>query len=196
MTNVAGRLAIAAGLTACVLGSGCITLQDPDEEQRAQADAMRQRNAYEQLRIEVLQMRERVGALESVREDQARQLEQLRADLIGALRFSRELRDLVGGMQQSLESLKTEQKAMRTQIVDEISRNIAQVLKEQAAKAAPPPPPVKAVTGYEHVAKKGETITKIAEAYHVSVAAILQANSLKEGDPLLVGQKLFIPAAQ
>jgi LysM repeat protein len=68
-----------------------------------------------------------------------------------------------------------------------------EILKEQAAKP-PPPPPVKPVTGYEHVVRKGDTLLKVADAYRVPLSAILQANEMREGDPLPIGKKLFIPA--
>jgi LysM repeat protein len=194
MRSAHGWLVTAAGIALCILGTGCITFPDPEEDARVQAEAMRQRQAYEQLRVEVLQLRERVAALETVKEDQARQVDRLQADIADTRRVVRELGELAGGLQQSLKRLETAQGRMRTEIVDEISRNVEKLLKEHEAKAPPPPPPVKAVTGYEHVVKKGETLTKIAEAYRVSLTAILEANKLKESDPLLVGQKLFIPA--
>lgn len=194
MSKLAWKLAAAGGVALCLFGTGCITFPNPEEEERAQAEALRQRLAHEQVRVEVIQMRERVAALESVKETQARQLEQLREDLVDTRRVVRELGELVGGMQQSLKRLETAQGRLRTEIVDEITRNVDRLLKEQAAKAPPPPPPVKTVTGYEHVVKKGETVLKISEAYRVPVSTILQANEMKESDPLIVGRKLFIPS--
>lgn len=197
-TQVLKVLILTAAMVSC-LGASCITLTDPQEEERAQADALRQRVAYEQLRTEVLQLRERVGALESMKEQQARQMESLQGTLQDTRRVVREMGEIVAEVQQSLKRIETVQGRQKAEIVDEISRKLELILKEQAAKQAPPPPPqpqppVKAVTGYEHIVKRGETLTKIAEVYGVTLDEVLQANKLKESDPLLVGQKVFIPA--
>lgn len=188
---------MAGGLAAvAVLGAGCVSVPDPEALRRAQAEALRQAQWQDQVRTEILQSRERVSALETVREDQARQIEQLRADIADTRRAVREMGELLGRLQQNVRNTEVAQGRIKGEVVDEISRKIEAILKEQAAKAPPPPPPVKAVTGYEHVVKKGETLTRIAEAYKVPISTILQANDMKEGDALLVGRKLFIPAAQ
>jgi LysM repeat protein len=180
----------------CVLVAGCVAVPSPEAQRRAQEEALRQRLVQEQVRTEIIQSRERIAALETVREDQARQIDQLRIDLLDTRRAVREMGELLGRMQQAVRNLEVSQGRLRAEIVDEISRKVEDILKEQAAKAPPPPPPVKAVTGYEHTVRKGETLLKIAEAYRVSLSAILQANEMREGDSLPVGKKLFIPAAQ
>ena len=50
-----------------------------------------------------------------------------------------------------------------------------------------------AAEGYEHVVQSGETISTIAQAYGVSVAAILRENNLRDANIIREGQKLFIP---
>jgi LysM repeat protein len=77
-----------------------------------------------------------------------------------------------------------------------------------AAKAAPPVAPVAAATLVPpvnslkspqagsrppHVVKPGETLTKIAVAYNVSVAELVSLNTLKNQDDIQVGQALDIP---
>jgi membrane-bound lytic murein transglycosylase D len=42
----------------------------------------------------------------------------------------------------------------------------------------------------------GETLTAIAKKYHVTAAAIAEANNLEHGAALDTGEKLIIPAAQ
>lgn len=187
---------MAGGLAAAVLGAGCVSVPDPEAQRRAQAEALRQAQWQDQVRTEILQSRERVSALEAVREGHARQIELLQTDLADTRRAVREMGELLGRLQQNVRNAEAAQVRIKGEVVDEISRKIEAILKEQAAKAPPPPPPVKAVTGYEHLVKKGETLTRIAEAYKVPISAILQANEMKEGDALLVGRKLFIPAAQ
>jgi len=56
-------------------------------------------------------------------------------------------------------------------------------------------PPDKWVSWRRHRIEAGETLTSIAKKYHVTPAAIAQANSLERGASLDVGEKLIIPAA-
>jgi membrane-bound lytic murein transglycosylase D len=55
-------------------------------------------------------------------------------------------------------------------------------------------PPDKWVSWRRHRIETGETLTSIAKKYHVSAAAISQANSLEPHAGLEVGEKLIIPA--
>jgi LysM repeat protein len=56
----------------------------------------------------------------------------------------------------------------------------------------PPPPSGDQCTWY--VVKAGDTLSKIAAAYHVTVADIVAKNNLKNPNVILVGQKLCIPS--
>jgi len=47
----------------------------------------------------------------------------------------------------------------------------------------------------KHAVRKGETLSKIASRYKVSVKAIMKANSLKSARRLAIGQRLVIPGA-
>src|SRR5437868_4651759 len=44
-----------------------------------------------------------------------------------------------------------------------------------------------------HIVRQGETLTSIANRYHVSVNAIISANHLTDGDSLYIGERLIIP---
>lgn len=46
-----------------------------------------------------------------------------------------------------------------------------------------------------HVVSNGHTLGKIAKRYHVTIAAICNANDIKRNDPIKPGQKLVIPDA-
>jgi lipoprotein NlpD len=61
-----------------------------------------------------------------------------------------------------------------------------------AKKRAKSPPKPKGVT---HLVEAGQTLFQISQAYHVKVAALMEANRLKASTPLKVGQRLFIPGA-
>ena len=58
-------------------------------------------------------------------------------------------------------------------------------------RRAPPAKP----RGIAHVVQRGQTLFRISQAYRISVAALLEANRLKPGSTLKVGQRLFIPGA-
>src|SRR5260221_8035375 len=47
-----------------------------------------------------------------------------------------------------------------------------------------------------HIVRQGETLTSIANRYHVSVNAIIAANHLTDGDSLYIGEKLIIPGTR
>lgn len=56
-------------------------------------------------------------------------------------------------------------------------------------------PPDKWVSWRRHRIEGGETLSAIARRYHVTPAAIADANELEKGAPLQPGEKLIIPAA-
>ena len=57
------------------------------------------------------------------------------------------------------------------------------------ASAAEPPAPV----GVTHIVRAGDTLSGLALEYEVTVAALVQANDLRDEDALALGQELFIP---
>jgi membrane-bound lytic murein transglycosylase D len=67
---------------------------------------------------------------------------------------------------------------------------------ERFAAEIAPIPPDKWVSWRQHRVADGETISGIAKQYHVTPAAIANANGLDAKAELPVGQKLIIPAAQ
>ena len=56
-------------------------------------------------------------------------------------------------------------------------------------------PPEKWVSWRRHRVEQGETLSGIARQYHVTTAAIADANGLEAGAPLEVSEKLIIPIA-
>jgi len=52
------------------------------------------------------------------------------------------------------------------------------------------------VSWRRHRVESGETLTSIARTYHVTAAAIADANDLEHGVQLEAGEKLIIPAAR
>jgi murein DD-endopeptidase MepM/ murein hydrolase activator NlpD len=50
--------------------------------------------------------------------------------------------------------------------------------------------------GVTHVVQQGQTLFRIAQAYDVKMATLLDANRLKSSTPLRVGQRIFVPGAK
>lgn len=68
---------------------------------------------------------------------------------------------------------------------------------QPAANASVPAiAPSRLVAGHQYQVKAGDNLTKIAFAYSVTPAEIMEANHLKEGAVLHQGQTLAIPAAK
>lgn len=63
------------------------------------------------------------------------------------------------------------------------------------ADAAPQAKPAPVATPIVHVVRYGEHLTGIAHRYGTTIAAIVQANEIKDPSYLRVGQRLVIPAA-
>ena len=78
---------------------------------------------------------------------------------------------------------------MRTEIVSEISKKVAAVVRS----SAPVPAPVRSSRGYEHIVKQGETLSEIASAYNTKVDMLVRENGLRDANAIRAGQKLFIP---
>jgi LysM repeat protein len=62
-----------------------------------------------------------------------------------------------------------------------------------SASPSPTPSPVPSPTPLVHTVKRGENLTQIARRYDSTVAAIVEANGLKNANLIEVGQKLVIP---
>ena len=57
----------------------------------------------------------------------------------------------------------------------------------------PPQPTTEPAAPLEHVVEPGETLSTIAEAFGVTVEAIVAANEIENPDLIAVGERLIIP---
>ena len=164
-----------------IMGSGCETLSG---RQRRQSET-RLHHEITNMKASIQRLEQRLDGLEAGREDVYAQLAdlQLNQDRVAAQR---------GAELEALDSKLAAQKAAaertRKELVDKLSRKMADIIKTSAPANA-----VRSESGYEHVVKPGETLSEIAKAYGVKVSVITKSNSLKNPDDLRVGQKLFIP---
>lgn len=162
--------------------SGCATLDGPS---RVEVQA---RHAADigLLRQQTAALEQRIDALESVREETYRQLDQIRHALRAIESDSARQRNELTAAIQAESSARD---AMRADLTRSLSERIAEIMRTQVQ----PPAPLRAESGYEHVVRQGETLSEIARAYGVSMNAIIRANRIERPDALRVGQKLFIP---
>jgi len=92
----------------------------------------------------------------------------------------------------ALRELEQRRKQDRDEIIDILSKRMAEVVQVQSAQQARQTSRSGA-GGQEHIVGRGETLSAIAAAYEVSAQAIIQANNLSNPNALRVGQKLTIP---
>ena len=180
--------AISAALIAGLMlaGSGCVTMMDDQNLARQQAD-------FDAMRTDLDALKERINVIQAEQQALARDIETLR-------RIPREdtaARARLDAIEQQIRALSAARESDRREIVDEISRKVAGLVNTAGGSGSAGRSGRSGggtETGYEHVVKAGETLSAIAQAYKVTVSAVLKANNLASGDKLRPGQKLFIPA--
>jgi LysM repeat protein len=86
---------------------------------------------------------------------------------------------------QQVDSARVNDKA---KIVEHLSKKIEEVLNKNRTSGGNSGGLV-----YEHVVKKGESLSRIAAEYSVSVKAIVKENNLPNANTIRVGQTLYIP---
>ena len=182
---------LALGLA--VVGTGCTTMPDHDTPPPAsQADVV-------YLREELRRLNARVEASEA-------ELGHVQGDVLAsrASQPATASAAQVQTMQTQLDDLQRQIRALdsarvqdKKEIYDDISKKIATLLKAPAVTSASGASKSTkrsgAQSGIEHVVQPGESLSKIAAAYKVSMAVIVEENHLKSPDSIFVGQKLFIP---
>ena len=174
-------------LVTLLLPAGCMTTYD--------SRARREVNEREDRELANEQIRRLEGDIESLQmriEDLQDASERTQANAA----FSS--RNQVSGLQDALQSL--EQRVARLEesrqtdmqnMIDKVADMLAASPPTTTVPQEPRPPA--SGYGYEHVVQPGENLSRIAQAYEVSMAAIVEANNLKDPNALRVGQTLFIP---
>jgi nucleoid-associated protein YgaU len=168
-------------------GTGCVT---PGE-------ARARREAGD--REDYLLITEQVRRLEGRVEGTAMELEALRRDLAGLRQDmqrgrgaeSETLRSAVAALDERVNALDAARQRDRQEIVERLSEKVTALIQQRFAPG--PRRGSGSDYGYEHVVANGENLSKIAQAYGTTVAAIVEANGLDDPDQVRVGQKLFIP---
>lgn len=163
-------------LMAIVVGAGCVTTQERRSEQTRQVQDV------ESLKAEVYRLKQETGSASSG-------FEQIYADIERGRRDQnegdKELADRLDQLERRVRERDAAIDAMHKQIVAELSRKMATLMKSHA--------PTGSEYGREHVVRPGETLSEIASAYGVTLNALVRANGLKNANAIRAGQKLFIP---
>lgn len=181
----------AAAAMCLLFSSGCVAMQ----EQRAAMQEQREDAVI--LEDDVRRLRGRLEALENEVERLTQQVSQSGSEQNRAMQSQVQgVNSAMEDMQRRLRALEAGREADRKEIVDTISKRVADLINKQAPRASTPPPRTKPISneGYEHQVQPGETLSAIAKAYGARSADIMEANGLQSADKLRVGQKLFIPA--
>ncbi len=169
-------------MLAALAATGCTTLDGQhrvETQARHAADltALQQRTAALEQRIE---------ALEVVREDTYRRLDDIRA---GLRTVENDLARQQTAQTEAVQAEAAARETMRLELARSLSERINEIMRAQTAAQ----PRQRVESGFEHVVKPGETLSEIARAYGVSVNAITRANNIERPDLVRAGQKLFIP---
>jgi len=67
---------------------------------------------------------------------------------------------------------------------------------DPSSATRPRPRSAEKLKGVTHVVQQGQTLFRIAQAYDVKMATLLDANRLRSSTPLRVGQRIFVPGAK
>ena len=171
--------------------SGCVTTYD----RQAEMETARQED-YRILMQEIRKLEGRIEGLEMESDRLARTVDGATRDADRIARAGDEsLRASVQALEARMQGLESARVRDREEIVDQLTRKMAELMRERPAgrAAAPPARAGGSQYGYEHVVAAGENLSRIAAAYGSTVKAIVEANGLGTPDQLQVGQKLFIP---
>ena len=176
---------------ALAAAAGCTTMVESDDVPVArQADVDYLRGEIRRLNARVEASESEVGRVQSdVLAAQANQPGYASAAQVQTLQTQ------IEDLQRQIRALDAARAQDKKEIYDDISKKIATILKSPSAAAASakPRPRSSSQTGIEHVVQPGESLSKIAAAYGVSMAVIVEENGLASPDNIRVGQKLFIP---
>lgn len=179
-------------LLAVIVGStGCASLMPADDQPPAATQA---EVAY--LRSEIHRLQARLDAsdaelgrvLSDVNSGRSSQAAYVTADQLQAVKAQ------LDSLQSQLRAVDAARAQDKKDIYDDITKKVAALMAQRAASA-----PSQAAsrsgrqTGIEHVVQPGESLSKIAAAYKVSMKVIMQENNLTNAEVIRVGQKLFIP---
>lgn len=163
------------------VASGCASYMQETRQNMARETQERTNMASD-----VAMLKERLKGIESAQEQLSRDIMDLK-DIVS--RRASSDADMSSKLSQAVKALEARDDQMQKDTIESISRKIAEIMKGQGSSSSR----VVSGTGVEHVVEAGQTLSAIAQAYGVTVSAIVKANNLQNANSLREGQKLFIP---
>lgn len=161
---------------------------------------------------DMLLMREQVGQLGLRVESLERQQAQLLNSYEALLRKQDDLNTTLTRFQTQLDAQPGREKALRQEIVTEVSKQIDALAKETQkaidalAQAQASTPQISTParnfddsypqTGVAHIVQPGETISGIARKYGSSIQDIMNANRIAKATALKAGETIFVPVKE
>ena len=167
-------------LLAVSLLSGCTTYND--EARQAQARESHKRTS---MSSDVAMLKERIKGTELAQEQLAQDIMELK-QLVAKMSSSND--QLSSKMTRAVKALEARDSQMQKETIQTISVKMAEIMKQQVSAVN-----VGSGTAVQHVVEQGQTLSAIAQAYGVSVSAIVKANKLRDPNNVRVGEKLLIP---
>lgn len=185
------KTSLLPALAAAALLSGCVAMHDEP------AVPVATQNDIAYLRGELNRQQARIASLEAQIDQigasaaQDRYQRESASTLYASAAQTSALQNQVAELQKQIRALDAARATDRTQLLDDISKKVTTIVKT----STPPPPKSKPVsnTGIEHVVQPGESLSKIAAAYGVSMKVIAEVNNIANPANIRIGQKLFIP---
>ncbi len=152
------------------------------ETRQAQA-----RETHERMTVssDVAMLKERLKGIEMAQEQIAQDIMDLKKTVSKASAAGAELEVKLS---QAVKALEARDDRLQSETIQAISKKVAEIMKTQVAASV-----TYSGTGVEHTVEPGQTLSAIAQAYGVTVSAIVKANKLANPDSVRAGQKLFIP---
>jgi len=194
-------VAVALGLSLTGCGTGGLAVKrdvwEAEEEfSRGQA-SLSEKVLYMEGRIAALE--EETGAIRYALDQITTQLSGLNVDFSRGLEAVRDgqqqlgieleqrIRTVDSGRQEDRDDMLSRMEIVLEEVTSE-NRRLRQDLEALRTSVA------SMATGYTHEVKRGETLASIAQQYGVTVADIVQANSISNPNVIAVGKVLTIPA--
>ncbi len=165
-----------------VLAGGCAQLAP----RGGQSESARIQGQVQDLRIEVQRLEERVDGMATAQDLIQQDLTAIKA--ASGRKDDKAIQDRLTAIETRLQDAEKEKQALKAEVIDDLTKRMNSLLSAQAPAQA-----ARTESGYEHVVKAGESLSKIAATYKSSVSAIVRANNLKDANSIRAGQKLFIP---
>jgi len=137
------------------------------------------------LASDVTMLKERLKGIEMAQEQIAQDIMDLKEQVSKSQSSAAENVSKLG---QAVKMLEARDEQIRKETIEQISKRMAEIMKSQLSSGSH-----SSGTGVEHVVEAGQTLSAIAQAYGVTVSAIVKANKITDPNSLRAGQKLFIP---